>query len=62
MDDDESQDNLTQMDDPALLSERRRVRDQVERTPADEQTPELLRRYRALDDEFLRRARLAWSQ
>lgn len=55
-------DEFTEMDDPEFLAERRRVRDQVERTPTDEQSPELLRRYQDLDDEFIRRARLAWSQ
>jgi len=37
-------DEFTEMDDPEFLAERRRVRDQVERTPTDEQSPELLRR------------------
>jgi hypothetical protein len=54
--------DFTQLDDPAFLAERRRVRSLIEGTPADEQSPELVERYRRLDDEFLRRASAAWAQ
>jgi hypothetical protein len=61
MPDDDSPD-LTTMDDPAFLAERRRVRTLVERTPTDEQSPELTARYQRLNDEFDRRARAAWAR
>jgi hypothetical protein len=50
------------MNDPDFLAERRRVREELEHTPADELTPELTARYQQLDEEFLRRASLAWTQ
>jgi hypothetical protein len=61
MPDDDSQD-LTTMDDPEFLAERRRVRAIVERTPPGEQSPELAARYQRLDDEFIRRASAAWAK
>ena len=61
MPDDESPD-LTTMDDPEFLAERRRVRAMVERTPPDERSPELIARYQRLNDEFIRRASAAWSR
>jgi len=54
--------DFTRLDDPAFLAERRRVRGLIERTPADEQSPELTGRYQRLNDEFLRRASAAWAQ
>jgi hypothetical protein len=54
--------DFTQLDDPAFLAERRRVRGLIEGAPADEQSPELTDRYRRLDDEFLRRAAAAWRR
>jgi hypothetical protein len=51
-------DEFTEMDDPELLAERRKVRDELELAPEDEQ---LLRHYAAIDAEFLRRAGLAWA-
>jgi hypothetical protein len=54
--------DFTRLDDPAFLAERRRVRGQIERMPADEHSPELAERYRRLNDEFLRRASAAWAQ
>jgi hypothetical protein len=51
-------DEFTEMDDPEFLAERRKVGDELEGAP-DEQ---LLRRYAAIDAEFLRRAGLAWAQ
>lgn len=53
--------DYTELDDPAFLSERRRVRTLLEGTPGREVTPELTERMRELDEEFLRRARLAWQ-
>jgi hypothetical protein len=55
-----SADDFTQMDDPTLLSERRRVREALERQP--EPNAELAVRYQRLDDEFIRRARIAWTE
>jgi hypothetical protein len=56
MDDDT---DLSQLDDPTFLAERRRVRDELEHQP--EASAELSARYRLLDEEFLRRARIAWT-
>jgi hypothetical protein len=53
--------DFTRLDDPEFLAERRRVNAMVERTPPDEQSPELIARYRGLNDEFLRRASAAWA-
>ena len=53
-------DELATMDDPDFLAERRRVREELERTPAASDA--LAARYAALDDEFIRRARAAWTQ
>ena len=50
------------MSDPDFLAERRRVRDELERTPEDEVNPELAARFQELDEEFLRRARIAWTR
>lgn len=50
-----------ELDDPAFLAERRRVRTLLEGTPGREITPEIAERMRMLDEEFLRRARLAWQ-
>jgi hypothetical protein len=47
-------DELATMDDPDFLAERRRVREELERTPIA--SAALAARYAALDDEFLRRA------
>jgi hypothetical protein len=50
-------DDFSKLDDPAFLAERRRVRDELEREPS----PELTARYERLNDEFDRRARIAWT-
>ncbi len=50
------------MSDPDFLAERRRVREELEHTPEHEVSPELTARYQKLDEEFLRRASLAWAQ
>jgi hypothetical protein len=49
----------TQLDDPEFLAERRRVREELEHQP--EASAELSARYEVLDEEFLRRARVAWG-
>jgi hypothetical protein len=51
-------DDFTRLDDPAFLAERRRVREELEH----EASPELTARYQQLNDEFLRRASIAWTQ
>ena len=53
-------DDFSQLDDPAFLAERRRVREALEHQP--EATPELTARYQRLNEEFLSRARIAWGQ
>jgi hypothetical protein len=49
--------DLTQLADPEFLAERRRVREALERKPS----ATLTARYQQLDEEFLRRAHLAWK-
>jgi hypothetical protein len=53
---------ITAMDDPALIAERRRIREALEHTPPCEVSPELRERWWRLDDEFVRRARAAWER
>jgi hypothetical protein len=53
--------DFSELDDPAFLAERRRVRTLLEDTSECDVTPELAQRLRELDEEFLRRARLAWQ-
>jgi hypothetical protein len=62
MDASDENDDLTQLDDPAFLAERRRVREALEHMPAHEVNASLTDRYKALNDEFIRRARIAWEQ
>ena len=54
--------DFTRLDDLAFLAERRRVREALEHTPQQAVSPELAARYQAMNEEFLRRARLAWTQ
>lgn len=54
-------DDVSQLDDPEFLAERVRIRELLEHTPACEVDPGLTARYQRLNDEFVRRARLAWS-
>jgi hypothetical protein len=54
--------DFTAMSDPEFLAARRRVREELEHTPEHELSPELTARYQKLDEEFLRRASLAWTQ
>jgi hypothetical protein len=49
--------DLTTMNDPEFLAERARVRTQLEYRPSAELTD----RYQRLTEEFLRRARIAWT-
>jgi hypothetical protein len=51
--------DFTAMDDPEFLAERSRVRDELEHTPEHAVSAELAARYQRLDDEFIRRARIA---
>jgi hypothetical protein len=55
-------DDFTHLDDLAFIMERRRVREALEHTPEHAVNPEMVTRYQAMDEEFLRRARLAWTQ
>jgi hypothetical protein len=55
-------DDFAQLDDLAFVAERRRVREALEHAPEHAVTPELTARYQAMNEEFLRRARLAWTQ
>jgi hypothetical protein len=50
------------LSDPDFLAERRRVREELEHTPEHEVSAQLSARYQELDEEFLRRASLAWTQ
>ena len=56
MDDDTE---LSRLDDPEFLAERRRVREELEHQP--EVSAELSARYEMLNEEFLHRARIAWG-
>jgi hypothetical protein len=47
-----SEDEFTRLDDPAFLAERRRVREELQ---------ELIERYRRINEEFDRRARVTWA-
>lgn len=58
----EDDDDFSQLDDPEFLAEYRRARENLEHTPATEVAPELMARYQKLDEEFLRRASIAWTQ
>jgi hypothetical protein len=49
--------DFTRLGDPEFLAERRRVREELEHKP----TMELTEQYERLDEEFLRRARIAWG-
>jgi hypothetical protein len=57
----EEDSEFMRMDDPAFLAERRCVRAELERTPKGAASPELSARYEAINEEFIRRARIAWS-
>jgi hypothetical protein len=59
-----AEDDIKGLDDPALIAERRRVRDLIDGGPADAGAAgavALLARWRRLDDEFIARARAAWA-
>jgi hypothetical protein len=51
--------DVTQLDDLEFLAERRRVREELEHRPTA--SAELSARYQVLNEEFLRRARIAWG-
>jgi hypothetical protein len=55
----EEHQDLAALADPEFLAERRRVREELDRTPA--WNDELAARVEALDEEFIRRARAAWA-
>jgi hypothetical protein len=50
-------DDFSKLDDPAFLAERKRVREELEHEPS----PELTARYEQINNEFDRRARIAWA-
>ncbi len=55
--------DFTRMDDPQFLDERARIRDLLECLPLDhEEYDRLAARYRAMQEEFFRRASIARSQ
>jgi hypothetical protein len=56
-----SPDDFTKMTDPEFLAERRRIREVLEHTPEQEVSAALADRFEKLNEEFLRRARIAWS-
>jgi hypothetical protein len=55
-------DDFSHLDDLAFLAERRRVREELEHVPENQPNAELLSRFQQLNEEFLRRARIAWTQ
>lgn len=54
--------DFSAMSDPDFLVMRRRAREELEHASEHEASPELTARYQRLDEEFLRRASLAWTQ
>jgi hypothetical protein len=54
-------DDLSKLDDPAFLAERRRVREELEHTLEHALAGALVARYQRLNAEFDRRAAAAWS-
>lgn len=55
--------NFTTMDDPALIAERRRVREQFERLPArDAERIDLEALFELMTTELDRRAAIAWGE
>jgi hypothetical protein len=58
----DDRDNVAAMDDVTFLAERAKVRRLLERTPEAEVPVELAERYEALNEEFIRRARIAWQR
>jgi hypothetical protein len=59
---DDDNDDLCQLDDPAFLAERRRVREELEHAPEHAVRLELAVRYQRLTVEFDRRAAAAWTR
>jgi hypothetical protein len=60
--DEEPVDFFYQLDDPAFLVERARLRSRLEHVPENALgRPGLERPYDAMTDEFCRRARIAWA-
>jgi hypothetical protein len=55
-------DDLSQLNDPEFLAERKRVREELEDAPEQAASPELEARFERLTDEFLRRASAAWTR
>jgi hypothetical protein len=61
--DGEPADFFYQLDDPAFLAERARLRSRLEHVPENAiGRPGLERLYEAMTEEFCRRARLAWTR
>ena len=54
-------DDFTKLDDPAFLAERRRVHDALGGQPESGTYPDLIARFEAMNEEFLRRARTSWG-
>ena len=55
--------DFTRMDDPEFLAERARLRELLERLPLEhDDYGRLAARYRAMQEEFFRRASIARSQ
>lgn len=50
-------DDFTKLDDPEFLAERRRVLDALDSGAS----PDLTARFDAMNEEFLRRARISWG-
>ena len=61
--DGEPADFFYQLDDPAFLAERARLRSRLEHAPENSVgRPTLERLYEAMTEEFCRRARIAWTR
>ena len=58
----EQQDDFTKLTDPAFLAERARIRDEIEHQAVAVDRAGLQRVFDAMNREFDRRARIAWTQ
>ena len=60
-DGEERQDDFTELSDPAFLAERARIRNELEYQGVAVERPDLQRVFDAMNLEFDRRARIAWT-
>jgi hypothetical protein len=54
-------DDFTKLDDPEFLAARRQVRDALDNEQETSPGADLTDRYEAMNEEFIRRARISWG-